>query len=356
MKNNLERMIETKPQTTEIQVRNKPSNNSGDMTLAMINILSQNYGTHNIASNVLALTKTINNGDVKAFLKSDENGFPIACAALVKINEFEVELGRAACIPGSNGGNGQLMIEAFSQWKNNNLFPDSKILRAEVRTAKSTKEVPGGQATQAICLNKIGFIPTAMVPIFHHGVPDRQEVFLLASIIKENNNLNFDSEKLLPTTIGGKTEREMFSIFWKRFFGKLPNFSNKSGENSGSINLEAKVSGPIVEVRTSENTNNIDFVIEKFFEADGRFALARIPIDLSIEQIASVSAQLRKSGFKLAGFEPSINEGAISIDILFGKLSENGKRLMVLPSFTENVFSHKDEEILIQNSILWRQN
>ncbi|MFA5025525.1 MAG: hypothetical protein WC503_03410, partial [Candidatus Shapirobacteria bacterium] len=329
--------------------------NASDTASIIIDILGQNYGTHNIASNILVLTEDIRSGRIKPFIKFNNDKSPVACAALVQINENEVELGRAACIKDTNGGNGQLMIEAFNQWKNKKLFPESKILRAEVRTAKATKEVPGGQATQVICLNKIGFVPTAMGPMFHHGIPDRQEVFLLASIMRENNNHGFDSEKLIPTSIGEIDERKMFSIFWKKFFGKLPNFSETNTNGSNSINLEARVSGPIIEIKTSENANDVDQIIENFFEIDGRFALARIPIDLPIEQMASVSSRLRKNSFRLAGFEPSIKGNNISIDILFGRLSEIGKRLMVLPSFAENIFDHREEEILIQNSILWRQ-
>lgn len=356
MKNNLEIMIETKSnQLREIQVRNKPDNNFGEIATAMISILSQNYGTHNIASNVSSLSEALNNGNVIPFLKLNKDKSPIACAALVKINENEVELGRAACIPGLSG-NGQLMIEAFEQWRDGKLFPDSKILRAEVRTAKATKEVPGGQATQAICLNKIRFIPTAIVPMFHHGIPDRQEIFILASIIKDRNKQFFDMEKPIPKIFNNENEREIFSIFWEKMFGKMPNFINDNFDNLEQVNLEAQISGPIVEIKKSQNPNDVNKIVEKFFENDGRFALARISTNLPTEEIVSINTKLRKSGFKLAGFEPVIKRDKISIDILLGKLSEKGKQVMVLPSFTENIFSHQEEELLIQNSILWRQN
>jgi hypothetical protein len=356
MINNLERKNGSVFQTDEIQVRNRPENNLGGVAAAMISILSQNYGTHNIASNVSALSSAIKNGEVVPFLKFDKGLSPIACAALVKINDLEVELGRAACIPGQNGGNGELMIKAFEGWKSNVLFPKSKILRAEVRTAKATKEVPGGQATQAICLDKIGFVPTAMVPMFHHGVPDRQEIFLLASLIKGDVEKNFDLKKAIPITIGSEIERESLVIFWKKFFGVIPNFSEENFSKFGVNNLEAKISGPIVEVKSSQNPNNVEGVVNTFFENDGRFALARISLDLPNEQVNFLCNILRKGGFRLAGFEPVIKKNKISIEILFGKLSEKGKKVMVLPSFTENVFNHKEEEILIQNSILWRQN
>ncbi|HWS49100.1 MAG TPA: hypothetical protein VN174_03570 [Candidatus Methanoperedens sp.] len=330
--------------------------NASDAALIMINILSKNYGTHNIASNALALAENIGSNKVKPFIKFDKDVSPIACAALVKISESEIELGRAACIPGQNGGNGELMIKAFEQWKNNILFPESKILRAEVRTAKATREVPGGQATQAICLGKIGLTPTAIVPMFHHGIPDRQEIFLLASIIKDRERSISEIDKVLPNIIGDKNERKIFEIFWQKFFGKLPNFSDCTFDQVDSNDLEAKISGPIIEIRKSEKPNCVEESINSFFNNDGRFALARISMDLPIEHIFNKSLRLRKIGFRLAGFEPVINDGKISIDILFGKLSEKGKEVMVLPSFTENIFSHREEELLIQSSILWRQN
>lgn len=323
---------------------------------AMIDdVLSKNYGIHNIASNKEVLAKNISNGLIKPFLKFDKNKNPIACAALVKINETDIELGRAACVPGLNGGNGELMIKAFEEWKNNNFFPESKILRAEVRTAKPTKEVPGGQATQAICLNKIGFKPTAMVPMFHHGVPDRQEIFLLSSIIKDKNSQFSELNKPIPIEIGNETERKMFELFWNKFFKTIPNFINKDFGQIEPINLEAKISGPIIEIKKSSTPNNIDDAIEKFFVSDGRFALARIPLNLPTAEIISASTILKRSGFQLAGFEPIIKNDQLSIDILFGKLSEIGKRLMVLPSFIEKTFNQNEEEVLINNSILWRQ-
>lgn len=356
MKNNLEIINRPNFQTNEIQLRNKTENNLGGVAVTMINILSKNYGTHNIASSVSALDTAIKNGNVVPFLKFDEGMSPVACAALVKISESEIELGRAACIPGLNGGGGALMIKAFEQWKNNLAFPESKILRAEVRTAKATREVPGGQATQAICFGKIGFTPTAMVPMFHHGIPDRQEIFLLASIIKDGEKSISKKDKVLPNIIGDKNEKEIFGIFWQKFFGELPNFSDNTFDQIDSNDFEASISGPIIEIRRSEKPNCVEESINSFFNNDGRFALARISMDLPIEQIFNKSLGLRKIGFKLAGFEPVINDGEISIDILFGKLSEKGKEVMVLPSFTENIFSHREEELLIQNSILWRQN
>lgn len=328
---------------------------SEDVAKVMINdILSKNYGVHNIASNIESLTEDIKQGSIKPFIKFGKNGEPVACAALVKISETDIELGRAACVPGLNGGNADLMLRAFGEWKSNNFFPDSDILRAEIRTAKPTKEVPGGQATQVISLNKIGFKPTAMVPMFHHGVPDRQEIFLLASIIKDRVSPP-DINKPLPLSIGGKEEIKMFNIFWNKTFGQNPNFIESTPSQPEAVHLEAQISGPIVEIKTSQNPNQIDDVIEDFFTADGRFALARVSMDLSVEKISAISDRLKKSGFQLAGFEPVLENNQVSIDILFGKLSEIGKRLMVLPTFTERTFSHDEENILINNSILWRQ-
>lgn len=326
---------------------------AADVAVGIIHILSQNYGTHNLASNIAPLEESIKSGQIKAFLKIDQNLSPVACAALVKINDKEVELGRAACVKGANGGNGQLMIEAFNQWEEGKLFPESKILRAEVRTAKSTKEVPGGQATQAICLRKIGFVPTAMAPMFHHGIPDRQEIFLLASILRDKNMI--DLQKQIPSSIGDDLEKESFNIFWKKFFGEEAEFVEVE-EGEIKSNFEAKVLGPFVELRETRRGNRAEAVVNPFFEEGGRFALARISLERPTEVVAAQSVELKKMGFRLAGFEPVIRDGEISIDILFGKLSKEGKEVMVLPSFTEGVFSHREEEILIQNSIQWRQN
>jgi hypothetical protein len=223
-----------------------------------------------------------------------------------------------------------------------------------VRTAKPTKEVPGGQATQSICLNKIGFRPTAMMPMFHHGIPDRQEIFLLSSIHKKN--IGVLNTNKIPEVVGDDLEKEVFGVFWRKFFGSKPVFTDVKITEAPIPNLEAVVRGPIVEITNSATPNNIWEAVDNFFNENGRFALARLSLDLPPDQLSMASIQLRKTGFRLAGFEPVIKKDDISMDILFGKLSNEGKRVMVLPTLTEGVFTHEEESLLIKQSIIWRQN
>jgi hypothetical protein len=54
-------------------------------------------------------------------------------------------------------------------------------LIAEVRVSQEFEGVAGGIATQTICLRDIGLKPHALLPLFGHGDPRRQEQFLLSA-------------------------------------------------------------------------------------------------------------------------------------------------------------------------------
>jgi len=286
--------------------------------VSIMKILSANYGSHNLTKNIQPLIKDIQSGNLHPFIQN-ENGKPVACAALIKLNENDVEIGRGACLPGKNGGKSLPLLEAFKSWNEENVFPNSKVLRAEVRTAKPTKEVPGGQATQVICFNKIGLKPTAIGPFFHHGNPDRQEMFFLASRFKKQPSIrNFE----VPISIfSNQSELIIFTFFWKNFFGQLPNFTKKNFQNS------------------FEETIYPD-------KNQTRFSIIKVDLN-SINSIPF--------GFSLVGFEPILNKNILDIDIIFGKLSQEGKANLILPAFVENIFPHKIEDALMEISMSWRK-
>jgi len=322
----------------------------------IIKILGANYGTHNVTSDTETLAQDIIDGGIVPFITPEHD----ACAALIQLGQFDVELGRAACLPGTNGGKSAPIYTAFEAWRSGAVFPQSQVLRAEVRTAKPTKEVPGGLATQAIFLRKcrLNFCPTAIGPFFHHGCPDRQEMFILASTCKNPTEIiSMAKTVVIPDVIfADKAEEEILSEMWKMTFGT--SIQLESANRTGDCGFGVQDEGPFIILSP---TKEIDFdwqrVLSERFEEDKRFALARFPLSEATPPFISGGiGSLKKLGFKLVGFEPILDRKGWSIDLLMGKLSKKGRQRLVSPCFTEGVFTHHLEDLLLQNSITWRKN
>jgi hypothetical protein len=84
--------------------------------------------------------------------------------------------------------------------------------------------------------------------------------------------------------------------------------------------------------------------------------VAGVDMDLSLEAQSISFKTLKKQGFSLVGFEPKMGVGRLKISLLMGKLSEQGKNGLVLPSFIENIFSHETEDSLIDMAVKWRRS
>lgn len=149
----------------------------------MIAVLSQIYFEHGITANVPALEAAIASGDCRCWfaVKDDQ---PVACSALIKQADGSVELGRAASLAQGKGVGGILMLDSAIDHFTQSDMP----LVAEVRTAAEFNGVPGSEATQVIMFKHIGLEPHAIVPMFGHGKPHRQEQFILGTsqVIEES--------------------------------------------------------------------------------------------------------------------------------------------------------------------------
>lgn len=320
----------------------------------MIKLLVANYGKHNITNDRATLVADIRDGTLLPWITRDET----ACAALIKQSDSDVEIGRAACNPRTTGGNSGPIMEAVARWKGQEVFSSSMILRAEVRTAKPTKEVPGGQATQAIVLRKLEFNPTAIGPFFHHGIPDRQEMFMLANIAKNTGEvLSMAQGIVMPDSVFlGADEREMFGKFWRINFNCDPRIIKTEISDKTAFLIQDV--GPFV-VLTPSQSGVVDWksTITKHFELGHRFALAKLNLNkMDISEVSRGAIELRNEGFRLVGFEPVLEDGNWTMELLMGKLSSTGRINLVLPSFSEGVVSHEMEENLLKVSINWRKN
>ena len=320
----------------------------------IIRILSANYGSHNITNNSEKLAIDIKEGNLLPWITRDET----ACAALIRQGDTDVEIGRAACVPKLAGGKSAPIVAAVARWQEAEVFPKSQILRAEIRTAKPTIEVPGGQATQAIFLRNLGFAPTAMGPFFHHGFPDRQEMFILANIIKDKEGfMNMAKSLSLPNNIfSSREEKEMFQRFWKsNFSSELPLVNT---DIHSTCHFSVKDVGPFIVLEPNqEQGGDWQTLITNHFKSGHRFALARLNLNnQNLPQLAKGVTDLRNAGFRLLGFEPVLTGDKWSMDLLMGRLSLVGRSNLVMPSFSEGVVSHETEDNLLQVSIKWRKN
>jgi hypothetical protein len=326
----------------------------------MMYLLGLNYGCHNLSNDNSVLIEQVRSGKLQPFIQRDKMGKAIACAALIQISENEVEIGRGACIPKMPVSGATSIMIAADYWKNRLSFPESKILKAEVRCAKATKEVPGGQATQTICLNKIGLVPTGFGPFFHHGIPDRQEHFLLASIIRPRDYLIDwnQQEHILPANIfSSLDENFVFRKFWNKFFGQTaticPSILRPPKNTKMKMVFTSQNQGPLTILEPNGTLNSESSNIPNF-DNNHRFMVARIDADLDFHISAIGFDTLKNNGFRLIGFEPKIVDEKLKVDILMGRLSQEGKQQLVLPSFIENVFNHDLEDSLTALSINWR--
>lgn len=333
-------------------------NKAEEAASIMVRILAANYGNHNLTNNQERLIKSIKEGSLAPFINRQHN----SCAALIKIGESDVEIGRVACMPEVAGNKSGPMLVAVDSWDKEKVFPSSLILRAEVRTAKSTREVPGGQATQSICLrkDKLGLNQTAIAPFFHHGNPDRQEMFILASKTKNPEIFKtIASEVCIPEIIfQQETDRKIFSEMWSSNFGKLPRIIDETGSGE-PIDLKMSEEGPIIVLSESKSSTNGLWrkEVDEKLNSNTRFALARISLggEGLLATTTRTIKELQSEGFRLVGFEPVMRDNESSIEALMGKLSTEGKKRLIMPCFIEDVFSHDLEDSLIQNSIQWRK-
>jgi hypothetical protein len=142
----------------------------------MVQLLQHTYHQHAITNRQGEVERSIEDGSTQCFF-AHENGIAQAVAALITQADGSRELGRAAALTQHRGVGGVVMLSAALE----HLSKSDAPLIAEVRVSQEFEGVAGGIATQTICLRDIGLQPHALLPLFGHGDPRRQEQFLLSS-------------------------------------------------------------------------------------------------------------------------------------------------------------------------------
>lgn len=148
----------------------------------MVQLLQHTYHHHAMTDRQSEVAQSIRDGSTRCFF-AHENGEALAVAARIVQPDGAWELGRAAASTLQRGIGGVVMLSAAQE----HFTRSGASLVAEVRVSQAFEGVPGGAATQKICLRDIGLQPHALLPLFGHGDPHRQEQFLLSASKLEQN-------------------------------------------------------------------------------------------------------------------------------------------------------------------------
>lgn len=187
------------------QVVNAEAIGSEQSARWLIKGLTATYGVHNLTASVEQTADDIRSGRLRPFF-AIVDGEPTSCAALIMGNKT-VEVGRVTNMPGGRGG-GELMRHVIKTWEDDKL--ELRPLVAEVRMAAPFEGIAGGQGSQASLLpqHKVGMIPHAFLPTFHHpgpNGPERQELFCFSTKQKTNVPVEAPDEISLPGLVGMNT-------------------------------------------------------------------------------------------------------------------------------------------------------
>lgn len=270
----------------------------------MIQLLEQMYVKHGITQHTDAVIESISTGETQTWFAL-EDGNPIACAALIH-KENEVELGRAAATTQQKGIGGLLMLKAAMHHFTNS----TKKLSAEVRVSEEFKGIPSGVATQKLSLRDIGLLPHSLVPMFGHGEPFRQEMFLLSCshLLEQSQTMflpNSNNHQLLEKTVVTLAKSVLAN----------PEVSFVSGSWQRSQHWEIKQTAPFSLIAPSRGNSALESVITEV-EDHSPFCLA--PIEARPDAIGQMK-ELIDAGFIATGIGSQLGPNGHP-EILFGRL------------------------------------
>lgn len=305
------------------------------MATAVMDILTSVYGRHNLTDSVENLSGQIESGLLKPWIKvENKSNRPLSCAALIDHGD-KVEIGRAANHPFNGGKGGGNLMKKACKW---HLKHDDRPLVAEIRMAKEFKGIEGGQASQHILLSKLGFIPHAFVPAFHHPGPnniDRQEIFCFATLPAKN--LSWKKEDFhplvrvtLPDRTFRKVGKEAHFILWGQTGGwqsiipikgvihdlMRPDFKAISKKKLTKVRIE--FNGIFHQIKLDQENGILIKDAWKNLLSDPEFRFALAEIEQLTQEDMWAQNELQHAGATFLGFTFSPE----NIKTLWGILSE----------------------------------
>lgn len=278
-------------------------------------ILRATYGIHNLSSSEEQIIADIQNGKILPFFLK-EKGDILSSAALI-FNHQAVEIGRNANTPRGRRG-GFLMRHAIEKtWKNN---PNEwRVLVAEIRMATRFEGIDGGQGSQGtlLPLHKIGMIPHAFLPTFHHPGPkgpDRQEMFCFSSLEKETPLRVIPGKLVLPDFM----EMNLLLLTQLLTANIIQANIEIADTNLEDVQLMGKEISRIP-FRHLEITNQQGQVNLKNLTTDPSNPFTLVSVDANKERLANICVALIKENFILSGISAPF-QGRLKL--LFGRLDK----------------------------------
>ncbi len=273
----------------------------------MIRLLNAMYFKHGVSSNPDKVKDAIEVGEIRSWfaVRDDE---PIAIASLIRNGDGSQELGRAASLDRQHGVGGLLMLMAGLDHFLNNDAP----LVAEVRVATQFGGIPNGMATQRNCFDHLGLIPHALIPAFHHGNPDRNELFAFSS----SQEIEISEKLFMP---GDPAALELLGSIVLPFAGlgwssKQIGIGGSSHLDNGWEFVEDKPFGLVV---PGGLNSSLESTVKRS-EEQNSFTL--IPIEMSPNMMGTVIGCMNE-GFIPCGIDRNLGDKGHPI-LMLGKLRE----------------------------------
>ena len=271
----------------------------------MIKLLQFMYTEHGISRSPQKLMLSIESGNCRCWFILERNE-PVAMSALVLQSDGSVELGRAVAIsPGLGLGGIAMMRAGLDQ-----IERGSTPLVAEVRVADKFRGIPSGEATQKILFGDFGLTPHALVPMFGHGNPFREEMFALAT---SQNRADSEGSFIPENKAASKLLQAAMKLSNNIFAGRV------RSHNSDRLNLgfDLVQTEPFALVLPSRNGNKLE-TTEKASFKESKFAL--LPIELSPENTDLILGCL-EAGWVPCGVDRNLGGKGHPV-LLLGKLKE----------------------------------
>jgi len=286
----------------------------------MGDVLHQTYGRHNLSASVDQIQQNFETGRLRPVFIEKE-GRPDACAALV-FSPHTIEIGRAANATEGSGAS-LLMRRLIEEWKQDT--DEHRPLVAETRMAA------------LLCPEKVGMIPHAFLPAFHHPGPfgpDRQELFGFLSLEKESHK----SVRVGPAFIALPNRPEV-NIPLIQSLLHMNGFETQictevEFSSNGNVGLSRKFTIPFNLLALDEAGNGFDFE-----ENQSPFDL--LPLSTFDPHLSAYTDVLIENGFICAGISAP-HDGPLNL--LFGRL----RKTILAPTEPMRNFPGIPQEMILQ--------
>lgn len=317
MKTEIIKKIEKKEQMVGSKIKIiKPEMNIDPTVQAqwLIELLNKMYFKHGVSQNIQSVISSIKSGKEKYWFAL-ESRKPVSVVGLINQGD-KVEIGRAVSFSETKGVGGLLYLTAALFHEKTSHLP----LVAEVRVSDEFKGIPNSIATILLNYKHLHFFPHALIPLFGHGNPYRQEFFLLGADTQISQSKSF-----LPK------EKKVAEFVTKHGFGfahhYIQNHEVETTKQNGTQKFEVVINEPITVIVPSYKGLNLH-TVEKSNQNTGMLIVLEL-----CPQNMSALIHLIENKFIPVGIDSSTSKEGNTI-LLLHKLR---KDVLLAPTVFENI-------------------